>query len=311
VLEGSWVEGAVAQVHGELEQRGLRLRPPVYLADEWMSADGVAAVGVPFYLVHPRLLAIERSRMLEVEGGNLEECVRLLRHEMGHAFQHGYQLQRRKGFQKHFGSSTKPYPSSYRPNPASKRFVQHLDGWYAQSHPVEDFAETFAVWLTPRHSWRRRYAGWRALAKLEYVDELMREIGPRRPRVVVRARPYAITSLRQTLRQHYESKQAFYAPTYSGTYDRDLKRLFDGARSGGEAASAFLRRKRPEIRAMVARWTGEYEFTVDQVLKQMIGRCSELKLRVPRGADVANDFAVLLTVHSMTYLYRVRKDHAL
>ena len=25
----------------------------------------------------------------------------------------------------------------------------HLDPWYAQSHPDEDFAETFAVWLTP------------------------------------------------------------------------------------------------------------------------------------------------------------------
>jgi hypothetical protein len=248
--------------------------------------------------------------MLEVEGGTLPECVRLLRHEMGHAFQHGYQLQRRKAFQKFFGNSTKPYPSSYRPNPASRRFVQHLDGWYAQSHPAEDFAETYAVWLTPRHLWRKRYAGWRALKKLEYVDELMTEIGPHRPKVMVRARPYALSALRQTLSEHYEAKQAYYAPTFSGTYDRDLKRLFDDAEGPGEPASTFLRRRRKQIRALVARWTGEYEFTVDQVLKQMIGRCSELKLRVPKWADVANDFAVLLTVHSMTYLYRVREDHA-
>lgn len=309
-IEGSWVEDAVAHVHGELELRGLRLRPRVYLADEWMSADGVPAVGVPFYLVHPRLMAIERSRMLAVEGGTWGECLRLLRHEIGHAFQHGYQLQRRRRFQEVFGSTRRPYPQSYRPNPASKRYVQHLDGWYAQSHPVEDFAETFAVWLTPRASWRKRYAGWAAAKKLEYVDSLMAEIGHTPPKERTRARPYAITALRQTLLEHYESKQSYYAPSFSGAYDRDLRRLFSGQRQEGEPASKFLRRKRPEIRGLVARWTGEYAFTVDQVLKQIIGRCQELKLRTPPGVDVSNDFAVLLTVHSMTYLYRVREDHA-
>lgn len=309
-LEGTWIEDAVEHVYGELAQRGVRLRPKVYLADEWMSADGVPAVGVPFYLVHPRLMAIERSRMLAVEGGTWRECLRLLRHEIGHAFQHGYQLQRRRRFQEVFGPTTKAYPQSYRPNPASKRYVQHLDGWYAQSHPVEDFAETFAVWLTPRASWRKRYSGWGALKKLEYVDALMSEIGPEPPKERTRARPYAITALRQTLRQHYEAKQAYYAPTFSGTYDRDLRRLFAGVPGAGEPAAKFLRRKRPEIRRLVARWTGEYVFTVDQVLKQMIGRCQELKLRTPPGVDVTNDFAVLLTVHSMTYLYRVREDHA-
>jgi hypothetical protein len=309
-LEGSWVEDAIAHVHGELAHRGLRLRPKVYLADEWMSADGVPAVGVPFYLVHPRLMAIERSRMLAVEGGTWRECLRLLRHEIGHAFQHGYQLQRRRRFQEVFGPTTKAYPQSYRPNPASKRYVQHLDGWYAQSHPVEDFAETFAVWLTPRARWRRRYAGWGALKKLEYVDALMAEIGPKPPKERTRARPYAISALRQTLREHYEAKRAYYAPTFSGTYDRDLRRLFTGTDKASEPASKFLRRKRPEIRRLVSRWTGEYVFTVDQVLKQMIGRCQELKLRTPPGGDVTNDFAVLLTVHSMTYLYRVREDHA-
>ena len=32
-------------------------------------------------------------------------------------------------------------------------------GAYAASHPEEDFAETFAVWLTPRSNWRQSFPG--------------------------------------------------------------------------------------------------------------------------------------------------------
>ena len=52
----------------------------------------------------------------------------------------------------------------------------NLANWYAQSHPIEDFAETFAVWLRPGSRWRSRYADWPALRKLEYVDALMQEV---------------------------------------------------------------------------------------------------------------------------------------
>jgi hypothetical protein len=54
--------------------------------------------------------------------------------------------------------------------------VRYLPGWYAQKHPDEDFAETFAVWLTPRSAWRKRYKGWAAMAKLRYMDRIAREL---------------------------------------------------------------------------------------------------------------------------------------
>ena len=104
-----------------------------------------------------------------------------MRHEAGHVMAHAYQLHRRRRWQQLFGPSSKRYPRYYRPNPASRHHVQHLRMWYAQSHPDEDFAETFAVWLRPRSHWRSRYAGWPALKKLEYVDELMRDIAGKRP----------------------------------------------------------------------------------------------------------------------------------
>ena len=205
----------------------------------------------------------------------------ILRHEAGHAVQHAYQPQRRRRWQQLFGPSSKRYPRHYRPNPASRRFVQHLRLWYAQSHPDEDFAETFAVWLRPRSNWRTRYAGWPALKKLEYVDELMDEIAGKRPLVTSRERVDPLHQLSQTLGEHYQKKQAFYAFKPPKTYDRDLSRLFsaDPRHRREQPASVFIRRHRAQIRQVVARWTGENQLTLDAVLDDMISRCRELDLR--------------------------------
>ena len=311
-IEGTWLEEPLAKVHEELRARRIRLKPHAWLTDEWCCPDGVPGFGVPFFLAHPRLVRIEREHMLEAEGSARRDCLMLMRHEIGHALQHAFQLQRRRRWQRTFGLSSSPYPDSYRPNPASKRYVVHLDGWYAQSHPVEDFAETFAVWLNPRSAWRKKYANWPALAKLEYVDELMNELAGQEPVVRSRARPYKLSSITITLEEHYRRKQEHYGRGYSGTYDRDLDRLFAGEPGEGEAATAYFKRHRSEVRDTVVRWTGEHSFTVDQIMKQMIGRCRAMKLRTCEQAPPSTtDLAVLLTVHSMTYLHRVREWHAM
>jgi hypothetical protein len=311
-LEGTWLETLVEKVYRELGRKGLRFRPHVWLSDDWFSPDGVPGFSIPFYLTHPRLIRLERSQLLDVEGGTRTECLKILRHEAGHALQHAYQIQRRRRWQTLFGRSSTRYPAYYRPNPASKRYVQHLRLWYAQSHPDEDFAESFAVWLRPRSDWRKRYAGWPALKKIEYVDELMAELADERPEVVTRARIDTLTDIKKTLREHYEARRALYHVTYPNTYDRDLRRLFSDAprHRGREAASSFLRRNRRDIRRMVARWTGEHELTLDTVLSEMIGRCRELRLRaVGPERRLRTDFAVLLTVKAMHFLYsQARRD---
>jgi hypothetical protein len=175
-VEGTWIERCMIKLYDELEERGVKVRPHVWVSDEWFSPDNTPGIAVPFYLTHPRLMRLERKKIIDVEGGTVRECMRILRHETGHVIQAAYQLHRRRKWQQLFGASSTRYPTHYRPNPASRRFVQHLRLWYAQSHPAEDFAETFAVWLRPRSDWRKRYAGWPALKKLEYVDELMAEI---------------------------------------------------------------------------------------------------------------------------------------
>src|ERR1700760_4753661 len=297
-IEGTWLEDCLSTLNQELRERGIRLRPHVWMSSEWFSPADVPGIAIPFYLAHPRLMKLEKKMMFEVEGGTWAECMAILRHEAGHALQHGYQLQRRRRWHQLFGPSSRHYPRYYRPNPASRRYVQHLRRWYAQSHPDEDFAETFAVWLKPRSNWRTRYAGWPALKKLEYVDELMEEIAGNRPLLTTRERVNPLRKLKETLGEHYRKKQAFYAFTPPKTYDRDLSRLFsnDPRQHRAQAASSFIRRHRAQIRQLVARWTGENQLTLDAVLDEMISRCRELDLRaVGSERKLVMEFTVLVT----------------
>ena len=305
VIEGTWLAKRIDSLFRELAARKLVIRPHAWLSDEWFSPGGVPGIAIPFYLAHPRLMRLEKAQLLEIEGGTQAECMRILRHECGHAIQHAYELTRRREWRRLFGRSSTPYPESYRPNPASKRHVQHLRRWYAQSHPDEDFAETFAVWLQPRSDWRRRYAGWPALRKLQYVDRLMRELAGAYPTVRSKRKVDPLRSLKTTLFEHYTYRRALYSVEFPKTWDDDLRKLFSDDRRArdNESAAAFLRRHRKSVRRAVARWTGEYQFTLDTVLGDMIGRCRELSLRViGRERQLLTDFMVLLTARTMEML---------
>ena len=314
-LAGTWLEDPIERLYLELEARNLRVRPHCWLSEEWFSPDGVPGIAIPFYLAHPRLKKLERSQMLEVEGGTQAACIRLLRHEAGHAVQNAFRLHRRKKWREIFGSPAEPYPDYYRPNPGSRRYVVHLPYWYAQSHPDEDFAETFAVWLTPGSLWKGKYKGWPALRKLCYVDQLMQELAGEAPPVRSRARPDPLHRIKTTLGDHYRAKRARYEIIASRAYDQDLLRLFErpgNAFAHATSAAAFLRRHRTEIRRRVARSTGKQELALDTVLGEMIARARELKLRATgRKSQLVIDLAILLAARSTEFAYRGRDWHAL
>ena len=308
-IKDSWVERPINKLYEELKAKHIRLKPHIWLSTNWFCPDGVPGFAIPFFLAHPRLMQLERAQMLEVEGGNLPWCMKLLRHETGHALQNAYRLARRKKWQQTFGHNTVPYPDSYRPKPKSKNYVLHLYFWYAQSHPAEDFAETFAVWVRPKSRWRTRYAEWPALKKLNYVNDLMGSLEDVVPPVRTRKHIEPMRIQKMTLREYYEEKREYYGRGFPTIYDRDLKRLFsdDEKYKHKEAASAFLRRNRRKIRSQVAKWTGEYEFTLDQVFNHMLGRSRELRLRtVGPDSQLCLDFAILLTMRTMQYLYTSR-----
>jgi len=313
-IEGTELEGRIAQLNGELEARGLKFKPHYYLSDEWFTPDGVPGIAIPFYLAHPRLAKLEHKEMLEVEGGDAEPCLRILRHEAGHAIDNAYLLRRRPRRRKLFGSPSVEYPEYYTPKPYSKSFVHHLDHWYAQSHPDEDFAETFAVWLDPQSMWKERYEGWPAARKLEYMDRLMKELARRRPIVRSKREVDPLRRLRKTLRMHYQKKREHYGLDHPDFYESDLRRLFSDAPEYAKnpTAARFLRRIRRDVRSTVASFTDSYQYTIDRLLETIIDRCRELNLRLTDSEEATKtDFMVFLTVQTMNYLHSGRHRVAL
>ena len=313
-IEGSAIEPRISQLHDELAARGLTFRPHYWLSTEWFCPDGVPGIAIPFYLAHPRLMRLEKAQMLEVEGGTPEWFMQILRHEAGHAFDNAYDLRRRRRRVNLFGKPSIEYPEVYLPRPYSKSFVLHLDSWYAQAHPDEDFAETFAVWLTPDSDWRVRFQDWPALKKLEYMDELMLSLAHQPPAVSSRRRVEPIDRNRTTLGRHYAAKRDKYGLEHPNFYDRDLRRLFSSAPEHQEnlKASRFIKRIRRDVRRHVAAWAGSYQYTIDQVIMNMIQRADELDLRLKLPEQETRlDFMLMLTVQTMNYLHSGRHRVAL
>ena len=313
-IEGTALEERVQALYANLEAQGLRFLPHVWLSDEWFCPDRVPGIAIPFYLAHSRLMRLERSQMLEVEGGTPEWCLQILRHEAGHAIENAFDLRRRKQRIQVFGNTKEPYPDHYTPRPYSRRFVVHLDAWYAQSHPDEDFAETFAVWVDPETDWRKEYRGWPALRKLAYVDRVMTDLRRRRPVVRTKRTVTPLSSLKLTLRQHYDARRAHYGVVHPSFHDAGLLRLFGVPRAGVRSVPAqqVIQDLAEDARRTVARWTGAYQYVIQTVVDAMTARCRHLGLRstLPR-ARARLQFTALLTVATMKHLHGGRHRVAL
>jgi hypothetical protein len=217
-----------------------------------------------------------------------------------------YQLQERRDWKRVFGRPNATYPDTYLPKPYSKRYVLNLPNWYAQAHPHEDWAETFAVWLRPKSDWQRRYRNWPALKKLEYVDELMREIRDTRPRLRNRYQDCPVEKIRTTLREYYAKKIERYGSDSPEFSDRDLLKLFssDPVHAQNEKASRYIRRAYKDIIDIVERWTAEYKYRINEVLKEMVQRCDKLDLRVARDdQEMKLEMIAFLTMVVMNKLY--------
>jgi len=304
-IKGTPLEQRVANLYRELDNRSLSFRPHVWLSEEWFTPDGVAGFAIPFYLAHPRLMNLERTQMLEVEGASEGECMRILRHEAAHALDNAYRLHSNKAWKDMFGSYGVPYPQWYQPQPGSRDYVLNLDAWYAQAHPAEDFAETFAVWLKSGTRWRRQYENWGAVRKLEYVDRLMQRLKGKKPARHSRRQVEPLSKLKKTLREHYRKKRAYYTIQWPASYERNLYRIFspESRHHSFLSAAQFLRHVRPELVAIVARGTGVHHYTIDHIVRHMIVRCRELNLHLTMPEEEAWELTIiLLTMQVMQVL---------
>jgi hypothetical protein len=312
-IEGSLLEPRLKRLFEELRSRRIRFRPYYWLSEEWFTPDGVPGFAIPFYLAHPRLTRLERAQMKQAEGSTEAECMRILRHETGHALGNAFRVDKRKTWKDTFGSFETPYPDWYQPQPYSRDYVLNLDAWYAQAHPAEDFAETFAVWLDPRNRWRTQYGEWGAMRKLEYVERLMKELSSRKARPGAKIKVDPLKTIRMTLRQYYMRKRSYYAIDWAPSYDGDLLRAFSAEPRHRRFPSAFrfIQSVQRDICRIVAKGTGVHMYTINYVAKQMIERCRELDLYVTVPQREARPLVTaLLTAETMrcmqTGYHRIR-----
>jgi Putative zinc-binding metallo-peptidase len=288
-LEGSPVERFVLQLQEELRRKGLlRFQAVCYLTDEWGCPDQEPIIGIPFYLADPKLAILEKE-MNDLE--DAREIMMYLRHEAGHAFNYAYRLYATDEWRGLFGPFNRRYREHYRPVPFSRRYVRHMEGWYAQKHPDEDFAETFAVWLTPNSAWRKRYRGWPALAKLRYVHRISRELAEREPLVGSGKTDLTVAQMKVTVEEFYRrtAKQ---------------NRRKEGLRPAGD----IVQEHREELTDKIAYWTGVRRPIVRALVEAIIGHCGKHKLY----GDPAKQSSYLVelttygTVLAMNYLTRGR-----
>ena len=306
-IGGSRVERLVARLYDELGERGIAFRPPVYLSDQWGCPDGTPLIGVPFYLADARLERIEAEHAGAIEGD--EEAMRYLRHEAGHAINYAFRLHERPEFGTLFGDYGRPYAEHYPADPMSREHVRHILGWYAQKHPDEDFAESFAVWLTPDLDWHSEYDGWGALAKLEWVDTVMREIAELRPDPLEPTDDdLPVESMTWTLADHYVDDEPLPIGD-ARQFDGDLRRVFAGASDApaGELAERYLGRNEGELVARIAYWAGVGPAAVRSLLRALAGRAATLELRVA-GLEAAT--LIELTAFGTAVMMHWRYTHA-
>lgn len=306
-IENSPVEPLVNRLYRELARKSLHFEPWVYLTDGWGCPDQVPIIGIPFYLTDKRLGRMEEEQTGELEDDQL--TMMLLRHEAGHAYNYAYRLWEYPGWTETFGRFSKPYRDHFTPNPTSKEFVKHLvhhryGRTYAQKHPDEDFAETFAVWLTPHSRWRQKYRYWPALRKLKFVDQLMRRIRRVDPIVTTGEPLEPVEELTLTLAEHYGQRAERYRAAAQGYVDDKLLAIFPPLKSRVRAPVHELVEKHlDDIRHRMARWSELDEEEVDAILHKLRDRAEFLGLeyRPKEKHEHLLDLVALATSLAMMY----------
>lgn len=304
-LAGTRLEKLIHQLYEELEARGISHRPECYLSDQWGCPSGVPVIGIPFYLADHHLLQIEDA--LGAGAETEQDIMMYLRHEAGHAFNYAYKLYETDDWKKHFGDFGKPYLESYKPHPFSRKYVAHLSGWYAQKHPDEDFAETFAVFITPDSNWAERYRGWGALKKLQYMQDVVAKVGREAAPVTLTERDMDVGEMEETVLDHYRQRALEEKIDHSigEQLDQDLAQLFEHEGVGNTGADTLLRSERQALIVAVTQYSGVSRAVVKSVLDHLIDRVTALKLSVHRdkAREYTTKLTVLLTTLAMNFLY--------
>jgi hypothetical protein len=233
-----------------------------------------------------------------------------LRHEAGHCFNYAHKLYETEEWKKLFGDYNRPYREDYKPQPFSKKYVVHISGWYAQKHPDEDFAETFAVFMTPGSDWEARYKGWGALKKLQYMKSVVERLGNGPPLVNLEERDLDVDQMEETVLDHYRLRalEEKVDVQLGEHLDQDLCNLFEDPKEGAPGAAMLLRAERQDMLESVTQYSGVSRAVVKSLLDHLLERTQALGLTVEldQAKEYVMRFTSLLTALSMNFLYTDR-----
>lgn len=308
-IAGTALAPVIAAFRREMASAGVgALDPRFYLSHEWGVPMGTVAIAIPFYLARPDLAEIQLRHSGFIEGLEPARTYRYLRHEMGHVFNYAHELFRRADWRETFGAFEDPYIDDYRPIPFDRRYVRHLPGWYAQKHPDEDFAETFAVWMTPGGEWRSDYRAWPvALAKLEYCDRIVREMASSVPLVTAVECDEDAAELEWTVGDFYKSSETS-EPALPDGLDSMLRESVadcaDDDAIDSTSVDSLIERLRFDLCAGVFQWTGFAPDRVDRLLSRLreAARALDLKYRTEREPTVVSALTAMITAIAMKFV---------
>lgn len=294
-LQGSKIDRLIRQVRKELKSNHLVFNPSFYLSDEFGCVKETINVGIPFYMVDSeleelnRIVGSEKYKVLEDH-----QIKALLRHECGHAFFYAYEIEKNKTANRLFESfDSKPIPLK-RTDPKSPDYVDYLGLWgaasvgYSQTHPEEDFSDTFGAWLDPSEN-KYSFHG-KALKKLEFMEKLTHKYAGKKPHPASEDFHRPQHSIKETVESFFQRRfgpfdlEAFKQKA-TGFIDHHLTRAFLAHPSHLKTviyASQFLKNHKKQIIRETRKWVRNPSW-LNYLIEKSIERTHSLQLAVPGG----------------------------
>ncbi len=265
----------------ELQSKGIHFDFHLWVSEEWFCPDGVPGFALPFYLFNKELGAYHKKQTGLYEGKNTKEILKLMRHELGHAIDNAYGLRKIKRRIKVFGSSSREYPEAYAPKAHSRNFVNYLGDQYAQSHPDEDFAETFAYWLDPEKNWQTKKFNSTLRGKFELMQEMMLNLRGQKPKLKNKFKIDPIEKCNLTPSEFYKQFNAERNHRHMRRVDHHIRCFFGDKKlqEGDLSLAHYLKNHREYFVRTLSSSEGVYQYEANWALQKVIQRAKGLGAR--------------------------------
>lgn len=294
-IKNSPLERLIKEILQEIRRKNLLMTPEFYLSDEFGCVQNTATIGIPFYLAHPDLQ--ELDRLVGSQKGQIltEGHIKsILRHECGHAFFYTYEVYKKNKALKIFGDFDSRSISLQNIVPDSDDYVDYLarcgtaSAGYSQTHPEEDFADTFGACVDP--NFKKTSVQGMAVKKLDYAKDLMQKYAGKNISGLAHEFHKPASEIKETLESFFRRRFGPFDIKYfrreaTGYADLHLKRVFSSHAPLDRnhiSAARFLEKNKKWFIERSRSWTKKPALTEQLVLKS-IERAKVLRMTLAKA----------------------------